>query len=316
MSNQPVASEPLVVAGLGEALFDCFEERSLLGGAPVNFTVHMHRLLSQTGGRGVLVSRIGDDPLGQEVTTEVARRGVSTEWIQIDLERPTGRVNVAVDSDGSPTYDIQEEVAWDYLEYDEPSRELATKVDAVCFGSLAQRSPASRSAIRQFVDDASQAIRLFDVNLRQSFYDRDVIHQSFEAATIVKLNDEELLTVHNLLLDGSAQPGEQDACLKGLADAYRLDLIALTRGSEGTLLYRDGERVVGEPVQITREENADSVGAGDACCAGILYGVLHNWPLARTVELANALGGYVASQAGATPELPAEVLALASPTPG
>ena len=309
------ASGPVVI-GLGEALFDCFEDRSLLGGAPVNFTVHAHQLLTRRGGRGVLVSRIGADPLGKNLLAEVEHRGIETGFLQTDPVHPTGRVDVLVSQDGQPTYRIAEEVAWDFLEFTESLKSLAPKCTAVCFGTLAQRSRVSRETIQRFLEEAVHATKLFDVNLRQNYYDEDLLRESFTAATAVKLNEEELTIVGDLL--GTIDSGQrsQDQTAEQLMDEFQLEFLALTRGSEGTGLYQGGERAEGTPVRAEARPDADSVGAGDACCAGIMVGMLSKWPLQETADLANRLGAFVASQPGGTPKLPDELLDLAAAKDG
>ena len=301
-----------LVVGLGEALFDCFEDRSLLGGAPVNFTVHAHRLLNSNGGQGVLVSRVGSDQLGHQLIAEVESRGMTADLIQIDRQHSTGRVDVHLSDDGQPTYEIGENVAWDCIEFNESVQRVATSCSAVCFGSLAQRSDASRATIRRFLEEASQAIRMFDVNLRQQYYSPDVLETSIRLASAVKLNEEELWIIGDLLDVLETGGTEIDEVVARLVEKYELDLLALTRGSQGTVLYQTGQRVEGTPVAAQMRADSDTVGAGDSCCAAIVTGMLQRWPLERTVKLANHIGAFVASEPGATPELPDAVLELAA----
>ncbi|HEX7900777.1 MAG TPA: carbohydrate kinase [Planctomycetota bacterium] len=271
------------VVGLGEALFDLLPGGPVLGGAPLNVAVHAQQL----GARGVLVSRVGRDALGDRLRDEVARRGLDASGLQVDPDRPTGTVAVTLEK-GEPRYEITKDVAWDRLEF---APALAASADAVCFGTLAQRSPRSREAIRRFLEAAPKAARLFDVNLRQDYYSRDILHESLRRATMVKLNRDELPVVLGLL-------GMSD--LDALRAAYGLTHAVLTRGAEGTSI----NGVEGEPVRFPAQAGADSVGAGDACSAGVLMGVLRGWTVERTLSLANRLGAYVASVPGATPRLP------------
>jgi fructokinase len=271
------------VVGLGEALFDLLPDGPVLGGAPLNVAVHA----AQLGARAALVSRVGRDALGDRLRAEVLARGLDASGLQTDPDRPTGTVAVTLEN-GEPRYDIVKDVAWDHLE-DSPA--LAAAADAVCFGTLAQRSPRSRETIHRFLEAATKAVRLFDVNLRQAYYDRGILHESLRRATMVKLNQDELPVVLGLLGMSS---------LDALRNEYGLTHAVLTRGAEGTSI----NGVQGEPVRFPAQPGADSVGAGDACSAGILTGVLRGWPLDRTVALAKKMGAYVASVPGATPRLP------------
>lgn len=297
---------PLVV-GLGEALFDCFGERVVLGGAPVNFACQMHQLLATLDGASAIASRIGDDELGQRLRAELRQRGLALDSLQTDPAHPTGTVQVSVDNTGHPEYEIKRGAAWDHLAFDDCWEALAKRCAAVCFGTLAQRSPASRDAIERFLTTASQAIRLFDVNLRQDYWDESVVRGGFNFATAVKLNDEELGKVCDLL--GVAEKSSSaDDRISALCDTFRLSALALTRGERGTVLYQNRNRVEGAPISYAQQPNADAVGAGDACSAGLVAGFLLGWPAELTVNLANELGAFVASRQGATPLLDAPIL--------
>lgn len=305
--DSPGTPSPLVV-GLGEVLFDCFEDRTVLGGAPLNFAFHAQQLLSLYGGQGAPVSRVGSDGLGKRLLRELTDRNLTTEFIQTDPQLPTGTVQVTLDDQGQPEYEITEGVAWDALESSPEFLQLAKRCDAVCFGTLAQRSPQSRQAIRSFLSAATQALRVLDINLRQNFYDAEIVQESFELAQVVKLNEEELEVVWRLLgLDESAQPSV-DAKAFYLAEKFQLNAIVFTRGSAGTLLFAENRRVEGALGTYNPVENADSVGAGDACCAAITSGLLLQWPSEKVVSLANRVGAYVASQTGATPVLPGGIV--------
>ena len=162
------ASTRLTVVGLGESLFDVFDDRQVLGGAPLNEAVHAHQLLAPLGGRGVTVTRVGSDELGHRVLDELQQRQMSVDWVQRDARWPTGRGLVTLEN-GEPTFEIVADVAWDWLEFDAAAAQLAAQCDAVSFGTLGQRCEPARRAIQQFVEHAPQAIRLFDVNLRQHY---------------------------------------------------------------------------------------------------------------------------------------------------
>ncbi|MFP6658546.1 MAG: PfkB family carbohydrate kinase [Pirellulales bacterium] len=301
------------IVGLGEALFDVFPDRQILGGAPMNVAVHAHQMLRVIGGQGIVASRIGDDELGCELGRELAERGMSTQSIQIDTDRPTGQVFVTFE-EGNHVFDIAKDSAWDGLQYDTGFSGLARRCSAVCFGTLAQRSPQSRLAIHQFLRDAESAIRLFDVNLRQHYFDRDVILQSCRAASAVKLNDEELPVIAKLLALNDATSCDSsdvmDECLVTLCERFALDFVALTRGERGTVLLNSSGRFEAVPAGYPMMNKADTVGAGDACAAGLLVGGLLDWPPERILQLANRAGAYVASVPGATPKLPEEIFQM------
>jgi fructokinase len=297
----------LIIIGLGEALFDCFPDRSILGGAPLNFVVHAQQLLASRG-QGVLVSRIGNDDLGKRLLHEAAARGVQTDYIQIDDRRPTGTVQVTVSPSGDPSYEILEGVAWDHLEFDEALERLSADCSAVCFGTLAQRSATTRETIQRFLSTAPHAIRLLDVNLRQHYITPQVLESSFKAANVVKLNEGELARAAELLPQYFGGATAVDDHVAALRDAFDLRTVALTRGSHGTVLYSADGRFESDPVLIPAAADADGVGAGDACCAGLVYGLLNDWPPDRTLELANRMGAYVASQPGGTPRIPQSIL--------
>lgn len=303
---------PLVV-GLGEALFDCFADREVLGGAPLNVAIHAQAVLAPHGGTACPVTRVGADSLGDRCLAEIKHRGLATEQVQRDTERPTGRVAVSLNAAGDANYRFEDDCAWDALAFDNNLAALARRCDGVAFGTLAQRSTGSRQAITDFIATATQAVRLFDANLRQRLYSAEVLDTSLRLASMVKLNEEELREVSDLLGLGGAN--SLDEAATRLASAYQLDGIAITRGSQGTSLYTQHAKHEGPPVSYPRETDADSVGAGDACCAGLLCGTLLGWSPEETVGLANRLGAYVATRPGATPELPPEILRQEAPPP-
>lgn len=283
-----------IIVGLGEALFDVFPDEARLGGAPVNFAVHAHQL----GNAGLVVSRVGRDDLGERFLQELRDRGMPAEAVQIDPQRPTGRVEVTFDQAGQPHYEIVTDVAWDALELTPTLRDLAGRCRAVCFGTLAQRSRISREAVQEFLKSAPLAERLFDVNLRPPFYDRDVIEASCRRASAVKLNREELAVMAGMFqLDGAG-----DRRAEALRRAFGLNWVALTKGADGMTVFDvEGEcSAAGVPLQ---SEEGDPVGAGDATAAALLHGVVRDWDWPRTLKLATTLGAYVASHRGACPEL-------------
>lgn len=302
------------IVGLGEALFDVFPDQQLLGGAPLNVAVHAHQLAQPKGGRGVVVSRIGQDTLGDALLAELRSRSMSTEYVQSDPDRPTGTVYVELSPTGEPTYDIVQGVAWDWMQFDPDAESLASNCQAVCFGTLAQRVSESRSCIQRFLTAAKRAIRLFDVNLRQAAYTAQIIRRSCELSTVVKLNEQEMPIVAELCALMPSALIKADDPLETLAlmlmKKYELKMVVLTRGERGTVLLTPSSRVEGEAVSYEAETGADRVGAGDACTAAILLGLVQRWPLEKVVKLANHMGAFVASRRGATPALPDEIKAM------
>lgn len=282
------------VVGLGELLWDLLPSGKQLGGAPANFA-YITNLL---GDNGIPASRLGNDTLGNEALQRLASLGLSVAFIQSDSSHPTGTVKVEIDSGGQPRFDIAEAVAWDFMEWTPSWQELAESADAICFGSLAQRSAASRTTIRRFLHAARpDAVRIFDVNLRQNFYSAQVLAESMQVATIVKLNHEEFPRVMNLL--GVEHRGEQNSA-RSLLSSYELKLVCVTRGNGGSLLLSTDEcsEHPGFRVKIV-----NTVGAGDAFTAALAHGYLRSQPLAQISDTANRIGAWVASQPGATPSL-------------
>ena len=302
------------LVGLGEALFDIFPDRQVLGGAPLNVAVHAHQLAQPLGGRGLVVSRIGQDDLGQQVLQDLSARGMDCSYVQSDPDHGTGRVYVGTDERGDPTFEVADDAAWDWIQFDPDLESLARSCQAVCFGSLAQRGAQARNSIYRFLDGARGAVRLFDVNLRMHFYDQWVLARSCELATVVKLNDAELSEVAGMFhLDRGAKDAadRHEARARALLKRFKLKMVVVTRGPEGTVLYTEAGRFEGQAVSYEAREQADAVGAGDACTAALLVGLLRRWPMPRVVDLANHAGAYVASVPGATPQLPQELLDMA-----
>jgi len=282
----------MLVVGLGEVLWDLFPEGKQLGGAPANFA-YITNLL---GDRGIIASRVGQDALGDEIQQRLGTLGLEASYLQSDSARPTGTVRVRVDQDGQPKFEITDMVAWDFLEWTPAWESLAQQADAICFGSLAQRSPASRETIHKFLGAARPGTpRIFDVNLRQAFYSAKVLSESLKFADIAKLNAEELPRVVELL--GIPHHGEQPSAER-LRFAYGLKLVCVTRGARGSFLVSEFERHEhpGFRVQV-----ADTVGAGDAFTAALVHHFLRGAGLAAMNEAANRIGAWVASCVGATP---------------
>jgi fructokinase len=280
------------VVGLGELLWDVFPKGKELGGAPANFA-YMTSLL---GDYGIVASRVGSDALGRTAGRRLERIGLRSQYLQIDTKHLTGTVKVQVDPAGQPTFEIAESVAWDFFEWTPEWERLAATADAVCFGSLAQRSAQSRATIRAFLKEVRRGTtRVFDVNLRQAFYSADTLAESMKLTDIVKLNQEELAIVVKLL--GHEFLNDERAAL-WLRDTYNLQLVCVTRGAQGSLLVSAGETSQHAGCRVVV---ADTVGSGDAFTAALVYHYLRRASLATLNEAANRMGGWVASQTGATP---------------
>jgi len=285
--------ERFTVVGLGELLWDLFPEGKQLGGAPANFA-YMTSLL---GDEGLVASRVGNDALGRSAARRLQRIGLKSSHIQLDSGHRTGTVNVEVDGAGQPTFEIAESVAWDFFQWTTDWHELAEKTDAVCFGSLAQRSLRSRATVRAFLQAVGKrTVRVFDVNLRQPFYSAETLDESLKLTDIVKLNQDEIAVVPKLL--GFTGEGEERAA-KWLRETYKLKLVCVTRGAQGSLLVSEKDLVshAGCKVHV-----ADTVGSGDAFAAALVYHYLRHATLATLSEAANRMGAWVAGQTGATPK--------------
>jgi fructokinase len=282
------------IVGLGEVLWDLLPAGRQLGGAPANFAY----MTSLQGDEGVVASRVGDDALGRDALEALARLGLKPAFLQKDVDHPTGTAQVTVDPQGQPAFVITHPVAWDFLQWTPAWQALAGSADAVCFGTLAQRSPVARATIRRFLASvSSRTLRVFDVNLRQSFYSRDVLAESFAQSDIVKLNHEELPIVAGLLgLDFKSEP----AAARLLQQKFSLRLVCVTRGAQGSLLVSPHASAShpGLPVKV-----ADTVGAGDAFTACLVHHCLRGAPLEHINEEANRLAAWVATQVGGTPGL-------------
>jgi fructokinase len=281
-----------VVIGLGELLWDLFPAGKQLGGAPANFAY----ITSLLGDEGIPASRLGQDALGEEAIRRLGGLGLPTEFIQRDVEHPTGTVKVEVDAAGQPRFEISQSVAWDFLDWTPQWQKMAQQADAVCFGSLGQRSERSRSTILAFVlASKPSALRVFDVNLRQSFYSKEILSESMKLSHVVKLNQDELPRIMKLF-DLEHRCDEDSA--PHLRSLYDLKLVCVTRGNGGSLLVSADEcnEHAGFDVKVQ-----DTVGAGDAFTAALVHGYLRGTALAEINETANRVGAWVASQPGATP---------------
>jgi fructokinase len=284
------------VIGLGELLWDVFPDSRRPGGAPANVAFHA----GQLGLEGLVASRVGDDDDGRGLLEFLREKGLSTRLVQTDVQHPTGRVTVTL-SAGQPSYVIHENVAWDCLQPEAALLEAVAAAGAVCFGTLAQRSPVSRETIHRGLAAAgATTLVVYDVNLRQRWYEREWIERSLRACDVVKLNHEELAVLSNLL--GTGRRAEEFVAT--LCERYGVQTVCITRGAEGCILAdaKEWHDVPGVPVAVV-----DTVGAGDAFTAALIVGLLNGDPPARIARFANRVGGLIASRAGAMPEWKGEV---------
>jgi fructokinase len=293
----PGANPAPIVVGIGEILWDLLPDGRQMGGAPANFAFHARAL----GAASVIVSAVGDDRPGREILAELGLRGLEPSGIATVSSAPTGTVTVALDAGGIPHYTIHEGAAWDVIPWTAGLGDIAARADAVCFGTLAQRSPVSRATIGAFLDATRpDCLRVLDLNLRQSYFSRETVHGLLGCATVLKLNDDELTTVAAML----SLPGPETRILAALLEAYPITLIALTKGPSGSRLFGRGIDLSHPGFRV---ETEDTVGAGDAFTATLVAGLLKKRSWEEIGDRANRIAGYVCSRKGAWPELPAEL---------
>lgn len=292
-------TDRLVIAGIGEVLWDVYPDAARFGGAPANFTCHAAAL----GADAWMASAIGVDDLGNRALATLETAGVECGTIVRDRDHDTGQVLVTLDTSGRASYRFADDSAWDHLEWSAALESLAGRCDAVCFGTLGQRSQTSRVTIQRFVRATPErALRMFDVNLRQHFFDAETIHTSLQTASAVKLNEEELPRVAELCqIDGST-PRQM---LRELLTRYDLRLAALTCGAEGALLIAGDTESTCPAVPASV---VDTVGAGDAFTATLVPDFLRGLPLDEINRHANAVASYVCSQPGAVMSLPDQLV--------
>lgn len=294
-----------VIVGFGEALVDVLPSGEVVGGAPLNFSIRAAELCQRLGWRAALVTRIGADDRGERVLTRLTQAPLDNSAVQVDSSRQTGYVDVSL-TDGQPSYRIGEQVAWDEIQFDDQLSELARQTNTLCFGTLAQRSPGSRETLQRFLEHASQATKILDINVRKPYPVLEVVQSSLQAADILKCNEEELLQLASWLALQAQDSAEKIA--HELLARFELRAVFWTRGSQGCR-WQDAEQMIDAPVpRLTAESDADSVGAGDAASAALAVGVTADWPPTRIVEAANLLGAFAASRRGPTAPLPEELI--------
>ena len=278
-----------VVIGIGELLWDLLPEGKRCGGAPANVVYHLTKL----GISSALVSAVGADPDGEELLEFLRSRDVNTEYVSRN-ELPTGTVNVTL-TDGIPQYEICQPVAWDHIICPEKLKKHLPDVTAAVFGSLAQRRPESRKSIQKFLTALPEnCLKIFDINLRQDFYSKDLLRQSLEICNILKINEEEL----DIVAEMFRIPGTRRDVVQGLAEQYSLQAVILTLGANGSMLF-DGETFTEYPVIPCKI--VDTVGCGDSFLAAWIASILRGESMDSAMRAGTELSSKVASQAGAIP---------------
>lgn len=294
MSN----SQQNYIVGIGEALWDMLPEGRKIGGAPANFTYHV----SQFGLDAVAVSAVGDDELGAEIRQTFEEKNLQTQLATVPY--PTGTVAVTLDAKGIPQYEICEGVAWDNIPFSPELEALARNTIAVCYGTLAQRNSVSRKTIESFIAAMpADGIKICDINLRGTFYNKEILESSMRACDILKINDEEIDEVSRLL--GAEFPSQRMAALN-LMSRYEVDILILTCGTNGSYIYSmDGTESF---LPTPKVKVADTVGAGDSFTGAFIAALLCGKDIKKAHALAVEVSAYVCTQNGAMPELPDEII--------
>ncbi len=286
-----------MIVGLGEALWDVLPEGKKLGGAPANFAYHT----GQFGLDTLAVSALGEDRLGDETIAAIEEQGLN--YMMPRVPYPTGTVQVTLDDEGIPAYDIKENVAWDNIPFTDEMKAVAQNCRAVCFGSLAQRNVVSRETIKKFLSTTpDDCMKIFDINLRQNFYTKEVIDDSLHLCNVLKINDEELVVIGRMF----GYPGldMQDKCWL-LLGKYNLDILVLTCGVNGSYVFTPGSMSFYETPKV---EVADTVGAGDSFTGTFCACILKGKSVADAHRIAVDASAFVCTQKGAMPKLPDTIL--------
>ena len=285
------------VLAFGEILFDVIEGEPFLGGAPLNFAVHLARF----GVDSYILSKVGKDELGDQAVRQTEKLGVKTAFIQKDAERPTGTVEVELNQ-GQPDYTILENVAYDFIKPIDKEEVGQLDFDILYYGTLAQRNDESRSTLAKLIAEKKFEHVFYDVNLRKGFYSKEILHGSLRRCTILKLNDEEVIVLGEMFFQ---QMLSMENFAFRVAEAFGIKIILITAGADGCLVYNDGELsyVKGYPAKVV-----DTVGAGDSFSAAFLYRFFVNGDPVRAADIANQLGAFVASSRGPIPDYSPEIM--------
>ena len=288
-----------LIVGLGEALWDMLPEGKKLGGAPANFAYHA----GQFGLDTMAISALGDDKLADETIAALKQNGLN--YLMPRVPYATGTVLVTLTGNGIPAYEIKENVAWDNIPFNAEIEEVARNCRAVCFGSLAQRNVVSRKTIQQFLDTApNDCLKICDINLRQQFFSKEVLEESFRRCNILKINDEELVVVSRMF--GYQELDDAKVCQQIVKD-YDLQMLVLTCGTNGSYVFTADGRQSFQPTP--KVEVADTVGAGDSFTGSFCAAVLNGKPIEEAHRIAVEVSAYVCTQHGAMPKYPAELVA-------
>jgi fructokinase len=289
------------VVGLGEVLWDVLPEGKKLGGAPANFAYHAGQFIGNDN--TIAISAIGEDELAEETLVALRQHGLNDLLPKVPYQ--TGTVQVQLDAQGIPTYDIKENVAWDNIPYDNDIKQIASNCRAVCFGSLAQRNVVSRATIHRFLDDTpADCLKIFDINLRQQFYTKDIIEGSFKRCNILKINDEELVIINRMF--GFESLDMRTTCQQ-LLENYSLDMVVLTCGTNGSYVFTPNITSFQETPKVTV---ADTVGAGDSFTGSFCAAILNGKPIEEAHKIAVKVSAFVCTQNGAMPKYSDELIAL------
>lgn len=300
------ASIPPRVLIFGEVLWDIFPDQSILGGAPFNVAVHLHRF----GVPVAFVSRIGNDPLGQRARARMAQLGIGDQWVQQDATLPTGTVDVLFES-GGHRFEIGAAHAYDAI--GSPDNIDLAHIELMVFGTLARRAPESRRTARALMSGQEPCIRFTDLNLRSPWIDGDVIDESFRHSDIVKLNEEEAIIASRLTHSGAHEAPLEAAM--ALMERYRLHQLIVTQGGAGVTLIDTHGRTHECSARAIAGGSGDSVGAGDAFSAAYLFGTLQHWELSKTLDRAVRYASRICEVRGALPEEGAAARELLDPEP-
>lgn len=281
----------LNIIGIGELLWDLLPEGKELGGAPCNFVYHATKL----GASARILSAVGSDEMGKQILETIKKKNLLTDLIQIN-DNPTSTVDVKLNSLGVPKYFIHQDVAWDFLCFDESAVEIVNNADIVCFGSLAQRNARSRKTICQFLNVCkSEALIIFDINIRQTFYNKEIIEKSLHFCNVLKMNEEEFPIVCNLI---NLKGEDLDSKVKELMQKYNLKLLAFTKGMQGSILYTPTQK---SEMPTPKINVKDTVGAGDSFAAAMAIGFVNKLPLRSLHEKAIEIASFVCESNGSMP---------------
>lgn len=287
-----------LIVGIGEALWDMLPEGKKIGGAPANFAYH----ISQFGLESCVVSAVGNDKLGYEILENFKEKRLNFRIEKVPY--PTGTVIVEIDENGIPKYNIKEGTAWDNIPFSSELEEIAHNTKAICFGSLAQRSTVSRNTINSFIDampEENDTLKIFDINLRGEFYNEQILCNSLEKCNILKINDEELVTISRIF--GYHGINLQDKC-RLLIEEYNLKFLILTCGVNGSYVFTPDDMSF---VETPKVEVIDTVGAGDSFTATFVASIIKGYTAEEAHKLAVEVSAFICTQNGAMPILPEEL---------